>query len=126
MIQPGNGSERRKHPRIKAEGIPINIVLDGGECAARTVNISRAGAYCLVDQYIEPMTKLKVVLNVPLSSDEKNTKTKKIKCQGVVVRIEKTDGGNIHNVAIFFNDISQQDAECIAEFVSTHLETEEC
>jgi len=112
--------DRRRDPRL-ANNIPIRITQDDQDAVTETANISRSGAYCRISNYIEPMTKLKIHLLLPIRKNGKNV-TKKISCHGVVVRTEKNEDGKHYNVAIFFNDISQRDSESIADYVSSYLE----
>ena len=114
--------EKRKDPRLD-NNIPIRIRCGDGDVVTETKNLSRSGTYCRVNAYIEPMTKLKLQLLVPIRKNGKVV-TKKVACQGVVVRSEAENDEEFHNIAIFFNDISQRDAECIADYVSSHLEQE--
>ena len=69
------------------------------------------------------MTKLKVQLLLPALKSGKNS-TKRISCQGVVVRTEPVAGEQFCNVAIFFNDITPRDAESIADYIVSHLDEE--
>lgn len=115
-------NERRKHPRLESN-IPVKICLEDGDIVTQTANISRSGAYCRVDKAINIMTKLKVHLLLPLKKDGKMA-TKKISCQGVVVRNEEIKGQNKYDIAIFFNDIGAKDADLIAEYISAYLEQE--
>ena len=112
--------ERRRSPRAKSN-VPVKIVSEDGDVVTQTVNISRSGVYCTVEKYIEAMSKLKVCLLIPVKKLGKST-TKKINCQGVVVRSEPVTGTKHYNVAVFFNDITQRDADAIADYVSSHLE----
>ena len=89
-----------------------------------TGNISRSGLYCRINRYIEPMTKLKVCLLLPMRKNGKDV-TKQIIAQGVVVRAEQVDQGDDHNIAIFFSEIAQRDAESISDYVSSFLESKE-
>jgi hypothetical protein len=114
--------ERRIYPRLE-KNIPLKISQDEGDIVTETANISRSGAYCRVNKYIPPMTKLKIYLLLPIRKNGKNT-TKKITCQGVVVRTEPVQGKEYCNIAIFFNEIAQRDAESIADFVNSYLEHE--
>ena len=111
--------ERRKDPRVE-NNIPVKICQEGGDLVAETQNISRSGAYCRVDKYIEPMTKLKIHL---LLSSSKNGKkeSKKVSFEGVVVRSEPVLDGKGYHIAIFFSDISKRDGDFIAEYVSDHF-----
>lgn len=120
MISNKQGMERREHPRV-SNNIPIKIRLEDGDIVTDSGNISRSGVYCKVSKFIEPMTKLKVQLLLPIQKNGKST-SKKISCEGVIVRTEPIDNGEQCNVAIFFNDISQRDAEAIADYIGTYLE----
>jgi len=113
-------SERRRDPRLD-NNVPVKICQDGGDIVTETRNISRSGAYCQVNRYIEPMTKMKVYL---LLSTRKNGEmtSKKVSCEGIIVRAEPALKKDQYNVAIFFNDISQRSAETLSDYVSSHLE----
>ena len=119
--QPSN-SERRQHQRLE-NNVPVRLSLDDDDTVTETVNISRSGAYCRVNRYIEPMTKVKVNILLPLRKNGKNL-TKKVHCAGVVVRIEETAKDEVYNIAVFFNEISARDAESISDYISSHLEQE--
>jgi hypothetical protein len=115
-----NYHEKRKDPRV-ANNIPVKICSEHGDIVTETGNISRSGVYCKIDKYIEPMTKMKVHLLLPIKKNGKNA-SKKISCNGVVVRTEPITGNENFNVAVFFNDISQRDAETIADYINNLLE----
>lgn len=120
MIADKNYQEKRSHPRVTSN-VPVKIVQEDGDIVTETKNISRAGAYCKVDKYIEPMTKLKVNLLVPGTKGSGST-GKKISCEGVVVRVEPLPEDDVYNIAIFFNDLSQRDSELLGEYVSVQLD----
>ena len=120
MAHQSSGAERRKDPRL-TKNIPLKICQEDGDIVTETWNISRSGAYCRVTRYIEPMTKLKVHLLLPVKKNDKQA-TKKISCQGVVVRTEAVPGKDYFNVAIFFNEMPKKDADVIAEYVSSGLQ----
>ncbi len=128
MCQEFSGMDRRKHPRTEGN-IPVKIYSDDFDVVTETKNLSRAGVYCQVDKYIEPMTKLNIHLLLSCKKDGKIT-TKKVSCQGVIVRTESVPGTDIFNVAIYFNEIKARDAENIADFVEIMLDknsdTSEC
>ena len=65
MISERPIEERRKDPRIK-NNIPVKISREDGDVVTETANISRSGAYCRVSEYIEPMTRLKIYLLMPM------------------------------------------------------------
>jgi len=114
--------ERRGDPRLD-NNIPLKLYHGEGDIVTETINISRAGTYCRVKKYIEPMTKFQIQMLLPTKKNGK-VDIRKIKCEGVVVRTESVPNEDIYNVAIFFQDITQRDAEYIADFVSAVLEQE--
>lgn len=116
-----SGIDRRQYPRL-VNNIPLKISReDGKNVVTKTVNISKAGAYCQVDQFIEPMTKLKLNLLLPLKKAGK-ANMKKIVCGGVVVRTEPDTIADHFNIAIFFNDITQRDSEAISDFIAEMID----
>ena len=115
--------ERRKHPRL-GQTVPIKICQKDGDVVTDTVNISRTGVYCRTDRPIAPMTKLKVHLLLPAAKKGGKSTTKKITCQGVVVRSEPIAVDKKCHVAIFFNDISSKDAESIGQYVAQQIKTQ--
>ena len=112
--------ERRRSQRAKTN-VPVKILSDDGDVVTQTANISRSGVYCTVSRSVDVMSKLKVCLLIPVKKLGKAS-TKKINCQGIVVRSEPIPGTKNFNIAVFFNDIIQRDADCIADYVSSHLE----
>ena len=112
--------ERRNHPRL-INNVPVRISREGEEAVTETINISRSGAYCRCSKYVEPMTKMKVSLLLPIRKHGKSN-TRKISCEGVVVRTEEAEEENCFYVAIFFSDITQRDAEAIADYIQSYLE----
>jgi len=112
--------ERRQSVRL-THNIPIKICQEEGDIVTETGNISRSGVYCRVNRYLEPMTKLKVHLLIPIRKRGKDA-TKKISCQGVVVRTEPVLGSEDYYVAIFFNEIAQKEAQCLSDYIHSYLE----
>ena len=120
MNQPKIQKERRKHPRLKGN-IPVKICSSEFDVVTETKNLSRTGAYCRVNKYIEPMTKLALQLLLPFKRNDRII-TKKVSCRGVIVRVESIPGEAGFNIAIYFNDIQNKDADCITDFVNSTLE----
>jgi len=115
--------EKRRHLRVEHK-IPLKISSDHGEILTETKNLSCSGAYCRVVLRLEPMTKLKVHLLLPLRKNDKVT-TKKITCQAVVVRaqaVSELSGQEYYDTAIFFSDIAPKDSHTINEFVESMME----
>lgn len=113
------GQERRKDRRAAAH-IPVRIAQEDGDVVTETLNISRSGAYCRVNARIELMTKLKVQILLPSRKNQKRL-NKTIHCQGVVVRVEPAAEDGRFEIAIFFNEIAQRDAESINDYVGSCL-----
>lgn len=112
--------DRRRHPRIN-RNIPLKISSGEFDIVTETENISGAGAYCRSDRYIDPMTKLKIVIMLPIKQRNKIA-TRKVECTGVVVRTENVPSEpNLFKIAIFFTDISSKDTQKISEYIHQHL-----
>ncbi len=115
--------ERRKDPRFFGS-VPVKISGDDFDLVTETKNLSRSGAYCRVNQYIEPMTKLKVQFLLPIKRNDKIV-TKKISCGAVIVRTESDPVNGAYNVAVFFNDIQPRDVTILTEYVAHMLDGEQ-
>jgi PilZ domain len=109
--------EKRRHIRVEYD-IPVKISGDHGDILTETKNISCSGAFCRMSQRLEPMTKLNVFLLLPVRVSDK-VKTKKISCQGVVVRTQAVAGKDYYDTAIFFSNIAPKDTRAINEFVES-------
>lgn len=110
--------EKRRYPRA-SKNLPIKIKNDDFDLVAETKNISCIGAYCQVDRYIAPFTKLQTTILLPPKT-KKNTHS--IICKGVVVRVEKNhnDLETQYNIAIYFNEISKIAMLKINRFLKDH------
>ena len=62
------------------------------------------------------MTKLRIQLLLSFKKGGKIV-TRKISCEGVIVRAEQADGEQSYHTAIYFNDIADKDANAIADYV---------
>lgn len=114
-------ADRRQHPRLSLN-LPIKISDPEFDIVTETKNISAAGAYCSVNKKIPEMTKLKVILLVPVKKNKRKL-LKKISCEGVVVRNEyvKTNGTHTYHIGILFNEIKQADRKTLALYVNSVL-----
>lgn len=105
------GIERREHPRIYRE-LPIKVQANGYDFVTSTKNLSCVGAYCRINKYVPPFTRVMIKLTFPV----KNKKCS-VECKGVLVRTEDGEKGGF-NIAIFFNEISQDQKRKISEYVN--------
>ena len=107
-------SERREYPRI-AQKLPIALSANGYDFATTTQNISCVGAYCHIDKYVPPFTKVLVKMNIPIAAAGCQ-----VSCHGVVVRTED-DRNSGFNVAIFFNQMQDGERKKISRYISQLL-----
>ena len=112
--------ERRLYPRIDRI-LTCRVQGDDFDIVTETQNVSGTGAYCEVNRYIAPMTKLKLNLVLPVANHV--AQAAKISCQGIVVRTEPEDNLFLDNyhVAIYFNRISKASLKKIANYVSNQM-----
>jgi hypothetical protein len=112
-----SAKERRIHPRLEHK-LPFSVAVNGYDFSTTTHNISCVGAYCHLDKYIPPFTKISVKLSLPARGQESGNVT--VECKGVVVRSEDESGGGF-NIAIFFNQLREEERRKIAAYVSRFL-----
>ena len=110
-------TERRQYPRFEQQ-IPLKIAANGYDFITTTQNISCVGTYCRVGKYIPPFTKLAVKLTLPLTVDKDNNCN--VECKGVVVRSEDEITGGF-NIAIFFNEIKENQRQKISQYINQLL-----
>lgn len=121
MVKESHSPEdRRRSPRLE-HNVPLKLSSGDIDIVTETRNLSSSGVYCRVSSYIEPMTKLKIHLLLPVRKNNRSS-TKRIFCQGVVVRTESVVNHDYFNAAIFFNDIQPKDIQAIADFVDHMLD----
>ena len=111
-------AERRRHPRIYQQ-LPIKVVANGYDFITATDNVSCVGAYCCINKYIPPFTKVMVKLSLPVITDN-NNKNYDVECKGVVVRTEDENKGRF-NIAIFFNEIRDGQRKIISQYINQFL-----
>ncbi len=107
-------SERRQYPRVDQK-VPIALSANGYDFTTTTQNISCVGAYCHIDKYVPPFTKVLVRMHIPTAA-----KNGDVECRGVIVRTED-DRNSGFNVAIFFNEIKDLERKKISRHISQLL-----
>lgn len=112
------GRERRQAPRVD-ERVLLEIRDATMEQRTETTNISTVGAYCMLDRFIPPMTKLQLQFEIP-----NGARRVRIQGEGVVVRAEpvvtNAEQGR-YNIAIFFTEMTDHNRSVIARFVRERL-----
>jgi hypothetical protein len=110
------GNEKRRHPRV-SESLTIRAV-DGG-LAFQTINLSAGGLFCTSPQFIAPMTRLSLAMDVPLPNDE----PARIEGEAVVVRTEPESPQPAHRggyrVALFFSRLADDDRRALQTFLAS-------
>jgi hypothetical protein len=110
--------ERREHPRIEQK-LPIKVAADGYGFVTSTMNVSCVGAYCHINKYIPPFTKVAVKLSLPVATTA-GKKNYTVECKGVLVRTEDEQKGGF-NIAIFFNEINDDQKKKISQYLNQFL-----
>ena len=107
--------ERRRSPRI---GITVRIELAYGEKALINgvcLNIGEGGILCETRKYVEPYTRVNLVIALP-EGDRLN----EISCEGIVIRAEKK--GMKNRAAIEFTRIEDLGRKSIRRYISDTVE----
>jgi len=113
-----SGLERRLHPRLEQK-LPFKVAANGYDFSTTTENISCLGAYCSINKYVPPFTKVAIKLTLPVRTKE-DDKNYTVDCQGTIVRTIDKDRNNF-NIAIFFNRINNAQRKIITEYISQFL-----
>ncbi len=109
----GDGDERRRWPRAHADW-PIRLALADGEYEARVRDVSRAGVCFFIDREVPVMTRMRVDLELPVRDG-----LRFVTGSGVVVRCERISQRIDHyEVAVFFHDMAEPDADALAAYVA--------
>jgi hypothetical protein len=111
-------AERRQYPRIE-QRLPLKVAANGYDFVTSTLNVSCVGAYCHIDRYMPPFTKVIVRLSLPISTVNGN-KHYDVECKGVVVRSEDESKGGF-NIAIYFNEIGDSQRHRISRYINQFL-----
>ncbi len=112
--------ERRRAPRIKAEGLSLKLRAGDFDAVTHTLNISSSGLYCKVDRELPLMSRIKLILMIPDLS-KSAMESKGVEVEGVVVRAHPViiDGKVKHyDVAIFFDSLEPKAKESIDSYIA--------
>jgi len=112
--------ERRKSPRIKDEGVSLEVKGGGFDIITNTLNISASGIYCKVEKEMPLMSRVQLMLMIPDPAKD-NKATKAVEVDGVVVRQHPVIiNGKVkhYDIAIFFENLDQKHREMIAGYIA--------
>lgn len=110
-------SERRKSPRVK-HGLPLKISGDGMDFITQTQDIGVNGALFRLEKAVPLMSRMAMTLLVP--SHGKIRTTRKILCNGVVVRCEPArakEAPEEYNIAVYFTALKDSDKKVLTKYV---------
>lgn len=110
-------TERREYPRINTR-FEFRIESDGKVLTAEAINLSCSGVYCRVNRLVPLMTNLRLVFALIYGNEENEVEY--VECEGMVVRVEEVvPEDNVYHIAIFFNEIEENEREKIRNFIES-------
>ena len=119
MVEPRPASERRRHPRVAASW-PVSLQLPDGTHVAELRDISVSGICFFLDRKIPEMTVLDLRLELP--AHEGVAGPTEVAGRGAVVRCEPVSPHLDHyEIAVFFNEIGDDERQRLQRFVETRL-----
>ena len=125
-----NLQDRRKSQRVTAN-LKLEIKLprpDGSleTSTLQTINISSSGVYFRSGHFIEPLTKLAMVLDVTVpAAGEGETEVAPVPCEGIVVRTTpeaETEGCEDYEVAVFFTHLEAEGSANLERHIGLLME----
>lgn len=117
-----NAKERRKAQRVDAE-LPITITGGPKPEEGKTLNISTNGIYFESPRTIEPLTKVRMELMVPVLEGG-TEKEMGVRFDGIIVRsnIDTSDpGSSRYRIAVFFTHVSKASQKVLDNFIKRRL-----
>lgn len=114
--------ERRGAVRIPAR-LAMEIVVGGDSTRVRSLNVSANGVYFSSPVFIEPLTRLRITLELPTEEGD-DGRTNPVACDGVVVRTEPEaaePGVTDYQVACYFTDIPAREGKMLEAYVFGHV-----
>jgi len=113
--------EKRQCPRVE-KLLPIKLSISDFDVLTETTNISASGAYFPVSRPLELMTKLNVILLIPIKKN-KNKSIEKVNCTGIIVRCEIAEDNIKHpyRAAMYFSDLSDRDRRMLRSYINPIL-----
>jgi len=115
--------EKRQSPRVE-KLLPIKLSISDFDVLTETTNISTSGAYFPVSRPLELMTKLNVILLIPIKKNKSKT-IEKVNCTGIIVRCEIFEENIKHpyRAAMYFSDLTDRDRKVLRSYISPFLKS---
>ena len=111
-------TERRSFPRLRDEGLALELKSGDFDTVTHTLDISASGIYCKIDREIPLMSRVRIKLMVPDASKA----GKELDVDGVIVREHPVIIGGVikhYDAAIFFDNLTAKDKEIIQDYISS-------
>lgn len=109
--------ERRLHPRVQGDGLPL--ILREGTDSLRVRDLSESGAAFYSEKPLPVMARVGFTLEFP----DENGEQLRADGEGVVVRCERLSSALGHyEVAVFFQDLNPEMAKVVNAFVCRQLD----
>ena len=122
-----NQQDRRRSQRVTAN-LKLEVKLPRPDWSLETstletINISSSGVYFKSDHFIEPLTKLAMVLDVTVPADDPSCDpvVAPVPCEGIVVRTTpeaETEGCADYEVAVFFTSLEAGGSENLERHIA--------
>jgi len=118
-MSPTDHKEKRASPRVAAD-LKLYLAEKGEMLEMQLTNVSLGGAYCHSPRPIEPMTKIEVVLELPVTDGVRPVRT-----EAVVVRAEREsacDGKDVpsYHLALWFQKMSEEHRTQLMRYLGTY------
>ncbi len=122
-------ADRRRAQRVEARlGVEIWLPRRDGSLALanlETLNISSSGVYFQSDHFIEPMTKLDMLFQLPVAGlDGGAPRAAAVRCEGIVVRSSPEcpePGRDRYEIAVFFTHFEPEALQRLEEHIALLL-----
>ena len=112
--------ERRRAPRADARlRVDLGAAPDGDALTVETINVGAGGVYVEVPRFIEPLTKLSLLIPGPTPGEE----PVRLEAEAIVVRTlpEAEDPStDRYEVACAFLDLGDEARDAINRYILTH------
>ena len=122
--QPERRRAQRVETRLKLE-VQISLRSGLAETATwETLNLSSSGVYFRSDRFIEPMTKLEMVFELPTDETATSRGSALIRCEGLVVRVTPdapAPDADAYEIAVFFTHFAPEALARLEQHVALML-----
>ena len=129
-----NAQDRRRSQRVSANlKLEVKLPRPDGSLeisTLETINISSSGVYFKSGHFIEPLTKLAMVLDVTVPSGNPggDAVIAPVPCEGIVVRTTpeaETEGCEDYEVAVFFTHLEASGSENLERHIALLMDDSE-